>query len=169
MAKHEPKMIIVPIKDCVPNKWNPNKMSDHDFKALKNEIATQGFLHPILINQDNVIIDGYHRWLAAKEIGMTDIHAITIQTTEAVMKILTRNGNLIKGEMDPLLYAKMLKELLSEYDMEQLSAYIYTDPIEIQSHIDLLDLPEFKEDMMENVKADPEIAKCPKCGHEFEV
>jgi ParB-like chromosome segregation protein Spo0J len=46
-------------------------LSDEEFAALKADIKKEkGVLVPISVDEDNVIIDGHHRWRACKELGI---------------------------------------------------------------------------------------------------
>jgi hypothetical protein len=45
------------------------RMSDRDYKGLKLSIEIDGQHYPIIVNQDDYILDGYHRNRACKELG----------------------------------------------------------------------------------------------------
>jgi len=46
------------------------KLSAEEYEALKESISEQGLLYPIIINQDNEILDGHNRYKACKETGV---------------------------------------------------------------------------------------------------
>jgi hypothetical protein len=48
----------------------PTIFSMADYERLKKSIAEEGWLLvPIILNQDNVVLDGHHRLKACKELG----------------------------------------------------------------------------------------------------
>jgi len=54
-----------------PNEYNPNVMNKEKYETLVRNIKKEGeMLQPILINTENTIIDGEHRWRASKEAGL---------------------------------------------------------------------------------------------------
>ena len=57
-----------------PNNYNPNKVAPTELKLLKTSILEDGWTQPIVINPDNTIVDGFHRWTVS---GHKEIHALT--------------------------------------------------------------------------------------------
>ena len=52
-------------------------LSNADYERLKQSIKEWGrLLMPIILNQDNVVLDGYHRLMACKELGITIIYSV---------------------------------------------------------------------------------------------
>ena len=60
----------------MPNTYNPNEMTKRQQTTLAKEIKTKGFLQPILVNKQHIIIDGEHRWRAAQEAKLEEIPCI---------------------------------------------------------------------------------------------
>lgn len=61
-----------------PNGWNPNELTAFERESLKHGLLTDGWLrsHALTIwgsdiagTKKNIIIDGEHRWLVARELG----------------------------------------------------------------------------------------------------
>lgn len=48
-----------------PNEYNPNRVAPPELELLKLSIIEDGWTQPIVINPDNEIVDGYHRWTVA--------------------------------------------------------------------------------------------------------
>jgi len=75
--KQRPTVVDIPVNELQPNEYNPNRQSDHDFELLCRSITEDGFTQPILAQSSTkIIIDGEHRWRAAKAIGMTTIPVV---------------------------------------------------------------------------------------------
>ena len=63
-----------------PNNYNPNKVAPPELKLLKVSILEDGWTQPIVINSDNTIVDGFHRWTVSddKDVLYFSRKAITI-------------------------------------------------------------------------------------------
>jgi hypothetical protein len=58
----------VPREELLPNDWNPNFMPEHRRDLLVLSILDNGWTQPIVARtEDNVIIDGEHRWRVAQD------------------------------------------------------------------------------------------------------
>lgn len=65
-----------------PNNYNPNKVASPELKLLKISILEDGWTQPIVINPDNTIVDGFHRWTVS---GHKEIYALTDGLVPTVM------------------------------------------------------------------------------------
>jgi ParB-like chromosome segregation protein Spo0J len=45
-------------------------LSDEEYRGLKADIAERGVLYPIIVDEDDRILDGVHRWRIADELGI---------------------------------------------------------------------------------------------------
>lgn len=156
----------VKIEECNPNNYNPNEMTERQMKHLVKEIKRVGFLQPILLNKDMMIIDGYHRWLAAKEAGMTEIPAIITNMDLKTAKTTTITMNQIKGEINPIKFAELLESLQEDFDLNQLSEILDMSELEIESYNVLLNL-EDSENLGSDNSSSKEMIICPYCEKKF--
>jgi len=46
-------------------------LSKEEYEALKNSIKKEGLLIPIVVNEENTIVDGHHRYKICKELGIS--------------------------------------------------------------------------------------------------
>lgn len=44
------------------NNYNPNRVQPREMALLKKSILEDGWTQPIVAGEDNVIVDGFHRW-----------------------------------------------------------------------------------------------------------
>lgn len=94
------QVIELPIDQVVPDDTNPNVMSDEKFKALKVGLKKH-FPYPIVLDQNYIIIDGFHRWKAWKELGNKTIRCIIQFCKDDVeRKIWRQIFNKVRGEHD---------------------------------------------------------------------
>jgi ParB family chromosome partitioning protein len=75
------KFKIIPIEKLTVVR-HQRKPSSYHIKHLTNSIERVGFLVPIIVVEDKddtfTIIDGQHRYLAAKELGIRELPAIVV-------------------------------------------------------------------------------------------
>lgn len=143
---------------------NPNQMSKDQMESLKKSINKFGELSPILLDQNNVIIDGHQRVEAYKQLGKTQIPIIRLNLEkEADKLILSQIMNKLKGRHDPLLDAVEFKNILENTDMEEL---ISLTAISEQEILNLLEksekLPSEGVDRLGQLEI-----TCPHCGGKF--
>jgi len=103
---------------------NPNEMDEMKMEALRKMIQEKGMLQPILIDQDNLMIDGEHRYLAAKEVGLKKIQCYRLNVTDPERRLLRQTMNKIKGSHNPVEDAYDLIKLSKEYGVNKLSEYL---------------------------------------------
>lgn len=135
---------IIPIDQLEPNPWNPNKQSDFIYEKEKNSIQTFGFIDPVtvrLIEKDKFqIIDGFHRWKAAKDLGYLKIPINDLgRIPDGKAKQLTIILNELRGEYDPLKLAEIVKELSQDGGIDELIQNLPFTEQEIQNLIKVTD------------------------------
>lgn len=135
--------------DLHPNPWNPNQMNERTFDAERESIGRFGFIDPITVRQHPdiegayQIIDGEHRWRAAKDIGLSKVPVSVIEVTDTEAKKLTIVLNETRGEASTVELAALLAEIGLDDD-NLLEALPYTDA-QLQNLLALADLevPEY--------------------------
>ena len=133
----EIKMVAVSsLKHC---EYNPRKLSEHDYKTIKESIDTFGFVENIVVNsalgREGVIIGGNQRFEVAKKLGIKEVpvHYIDIPDLkkEQQLNIMLNRGH---GEFDFDLLANTFEEedLLSwGFKEEELGKYFEDDSEEV--------------------------------------
>jgi len=120
-----------PIDSIQPNEYNPNRQDEHTMELLINSITDHGFTQPIIINAENVIVDGEHRWRAAQALGMAEIPIVKVDMSDEQMRIATISHNRARGSHDIELEVQVLRDLesLGALDWAQDSLMISDDEI----------------------------------------
>lgn len=122
----------VPIDSIKANEYNPNRQGDKEFEMLKKSIKADGFTQPILVHRKSRnIIDGEHRWSAAKELGYEEIPVIFTDMTKEQMRIATLRHNRARGFEVPDLTAQVIKELEELGALEETKAELLMSDAEI--------------------------------------
>lgn len=163
------KIQPIDIKKIKERKGNPNKMSKDQMEALKLSITTYGELQPVIVDQDNVLIDGHQRLQAYKEMDKIQIPAIVVNLkNEADKKLLSQIMNKLKGRHDRLLDKDEFKAILedNEFDMQRLTEATAISEQEILNTLNAEEsIPRETEGVNNLYKYK---VTCPSCGHQFE-
>ena len=107
----------VHIDQLKANDYNPNHVFKKEFELITRSILENGWLHPILINKDNIIIDGYHRATILKrnkkiyELTGGYLPCIILNLSNTQTKLLTIRINRAKGTHTAYKMAEVIKEL----------------------------------------------------------
>ena len=139
------KIELINIDKLKPNSYNPNFMVESIRNHLKKEYLRVGYLQPILVRPKGdsyEIIDGFHRMITAKDVGLTELECVVVEMTDQTAKLTTLNLNKIKGENDPIRLAELLKDLKTSLDVEKLAEILDMSENEIESFDMLLSLPD---------------------------
>lgn len=107
------------------NHYNPNVVFTPELKLLEYSIVKSGWIQPILISRDNVIIDGFHRWSLSKEsklirdkfAGHVPCVVMDIPVWEAIM--MTVRINRAKGTHVAIRMADIVQNLVDEHHLDE--------------------------------------------------
>ena len=90
---------IKKITDLNLYKNNPRKHTRNQVDMIKKSIKQFGFIVPVLIDEDNVIITGHGRIKAAEQLSMTEVPTIQIShLTEKQVKAFRIADNFLTDE-----------------------------------------------------------------------
>ena len=109
----------VSVKDIVPYENNPRKNADA-VQVVMNSIREFGFKQPIVLDENNVIVVGHTRFMAAKKLGYTEVPCIIASdlTEEQVNAYrLADNKTNEYAEWDMAMLESELSSIL-DIDME---------------------------------------------------
>lgn len=133
----------VPIDAIHPNPYNPNRQSDFDFELLLKSMGEDGFTQPIVVQKaNNEIVDGEHRWKAAKELNFTEIPVVYVDMTPEQMRIATLRHNRARGSEDVELTAQVLRDLRELGALDWAQDSLMLDDEEINRLIEDINIPD---------------------------
>lgn len=136
------EVVYVPIETLKPNAYNPNRQSEDDFELLLRSMEEDGFTQPIVALQDDTIVDGEHRWRAARELGLKEVPVVHVDMTPEQMRIATLRHNRARGAEDVDLSAQVLKDLAELGALDWAQDSLMLDDAEIQRLMDDVSAPE---------------------------
>lgn len=129
----------IDVNELSANDYNPNNVFKKEMELLEFSILKQGYIQPILITQDNVIIDGFHRATIARaskkihEKYGTKIPCCILNLSEPERMMLTIRINRAKGSHQALKMSHIIKELINKHglNIEQVGSEIGANKDEI--------------------------------------
>jgi ParB-like chromosome segregation protein Spo0J len=139
---------LVETEKLRPNPWNPNRMSGELMAKLVAEVRRKGMVLPLVVRPDRggfQIIDGEHRWQAGKKLGLKSLPCIVAEMDEDEARLKTLQLNRLRGEDDPELLGRLLRELNAQIDLKVLCARLPFDRVELEQSLELMEIKESKE------------------------
>ena len=120
------------LADIVPYAGNAKKHDKRQINNVAESIKQYGFVQPIVVDRDGVIVIGHCRALAAKKLGMEEVPCVCVDdlTPEQVNALRLVDNKSNESEWDIYLLAEELPELdLSAFDFDW--DFIDTDETEL--------------------------------------
>jgi len=114
-------VVWIPARELKPNGYNPNTVFNTELTLLEESILRDGWVQPIIINGNKIIIDGFHRWslscisdkLASKYAEEIPCVVLDIPDDEAMM--MTVRMNRAKGKHAAIKMAEIVQILVDDY------------------------------------------------------
>ena len=134
------------IADIIPYAANAKKHDKRQINNVAESIKQYGFVQPIVIDRDGVIVIGHCRALAAKKLGMEEVPCVCVDdlTQEQVNALRLVDNKSNESDWDYDLLADELAELdLSDFDFD---FGIGADEEEESAEVVEVDVPDFDED-----------------------
>ena len=109
------------IADIIPYAANAKKHDKRQINNVAESIKQYGFVQPIVIDRDGVIVIGHCRALAAKKLGMKEVPCVCVDdlTPEQVNALRIVDNKSNENDWDYDLLADELADLdLSDFDFD---------------------------------------------------
>ena len=159
------KTVDMKVADLIPYEFN-NKVHDSEqVNRIANSIKEFWFTQPLVVDQNNVVIIGHGRLLAAIKLWLETVPVVKMEklTETQIKKLRILDNKLNESERDDKNLRLELEDLdfdLSIWDIELKSEELFPLKIEripfVNQEIDMEELGEFE-------------CKCPKCWFEFNL
>lgn len=115
------KITNLPISSITPYERNTKKHDATQIANVAESIKQYGFVQPIVIDKDNVVVIGHCRLLAAKKLGMKEVPCVCVDdlTEEQVkaLRIVDNKSNESPWDFD-FLDDELLAVDLSAFDFD---------------------------------------------------
>ena len=90
-------------------------LPDEEFNTLRESIKENGLWMPIIINEENIILDGHHRFRICKDLGITIKTALRTFPTKADEMIFVGECNLKRRQLTSLQRIRLVMKLEPYY------------------------------------------------------
>ena len=146
-----------PLDRLIPYARNARMHADDQVAQIAGSIAEFGFVNPILVGEDGVIIAGHGRLLAARKLGMTEVPVIRLgHLTEIQRRALVIADNRIaeNSTWDEDMLRLELEELRAEdfdlditgFDLDEIDRLLQGSDLEAAGLTDDDEVPEAPEE-----------------------
>jgi ParB-like chromosome segregation protein Spo0J len=106
------------------NDYNPNVVFTPELKLLERSLIKTGWVQPVLVSRDYIIIDGFHRWRLSQDSsamkerykGMLPCAILDIDKPTAM--ILTIRMNRAKGSHVAVQMSEIIHQLIDEHNLD---------------------------------------------------
>jgi len=149
-----------------PNDWNVNAFDPENYPKLVESIRTAGIMEPIKIMCDPrregeyLIIDGYHRWKAANDLGLQEVPCEIWAISQEEAKVRGLQLNYLRGQPIPVRLANLVHDLNRTYAVDDLAKMLPWSESQLRDSLELLKLPADLLDKLE-AQAAQEAAEAP--------
>jgi len=125
MYKQDPISNVkwIEVEKLNANDYNPNVVLNKELKLLELSVLKNGWIQPILINNDNTIIDGFHRSYLSrnskllKEKYNGKVPCVVMELSEAERMLLTIRINRAKGNHVAFKMHEIVKALVDKHEV----------------------------------------------------
>lgn len=130
-----------------PNDWNVNAFDEANYPKLVESIRSKGFMEPVKVTADAqrpghyLLVDGYHRWKAAAELGIEELPCEVWEITAEEAKLRGLQLNYLRGQPVPDRLAHLIHELNRELSLPDLAAMLPWSEGQLRDSLELLKLP----------------------------
>jgi ParB/RepB/Spo0J family partition protein len=150
-------MQTIPRERIRPNDWNVNAFDAEHYPKLVDSIRHKGFMEPLKVTPDPehpghyLLVDGYHRWKAAAELGLAELPCEVWEIAPDEAKIRGLQLNYLRGQPVPDRLAGLVHDLNRELSLDDLAAMLPWSVEQLRDSLELLRLPA---DLQQRVEAE---------------
>lgn len=129
-----------PVHKLVPNDWNYNHQDTATFNKLVASIKQNGFSQPVIARELPSgmleIINGEHRWKAAKRLKLQEVPVFLLEDADdEKARTLTIALNELSGSPDEDKLAALMHQLSQSIDVKTLESVLPYDAPALQNYI----------------------------------
>ena len=155
----------ISVKDLIPYERNTKKHDKTQINNVAESIKQYGFVQPIVIDKDNVVVIGHCRLLAAKQLKMKEVPCVCVDDlTEEQVKALRIVDN--KSNESPWDFDILPDELADldfsgfdfDFGFDDEEQTVTSEPKEATGAVEY-GTEDFSDEKFE--------CECPRCGFKF--
>lgn len=134
----EYKVANLPLSKIKLDDTNPNVVPKETMEAIRKIMKKYGYLDPVIVDKNHVMVDGEHRFKIYKEFGKTEIPTIIATKCDTVTdrKMLRQYLNKVRGKHDKKKDAFEFKAIFDEGKLDEFTAILGTPIEDIQRQLE---------------------------------
>jgi ParB-like chromosome segregation protein Spo0J len=110
--------VWIDAQELKANDYNPNFVLPAELELLELSIIQTGWVQPLLVTKDLVIIDGFNRATISR-VNNWKVPACILDISEAERMLLTIRINRAKGSHVAFKMSEVIKRLINEFGLEK--------------------------------------------------
>lgn len=123
------KVTQIKLAHLRPAPWNANRVPAETLAKIKESIRRYGVVENLVVRplpgvDAYEVISGNHRLAIYAEEGMPTAPCYVIELDDANARLLAETLNRTRGEDDPEAYAALLRDVLAELSIEDVTALL---------------------------------------------
>jgi len=145
MAGDRMQIESIGLEKIRPNAYNPNVLPEDVLVKLRAEITQKGLCEPIIVRggpEVYEIVDGYHRWLICRDLGLKEIPCVVRDYNDTEAKIKTLQLNYMRGSAVPVKLAHLIYDLNKEVSLPELAKRLPYEEPQMLDTLEFLKLPQ---------------------------
>lgn len=153
--------ILIDVDDIKPYSNNNKVHTEQGVSELIANYKTVGIIDPVYVDENNIILAGHKRWLAARELGLEKVECVKVSGLNNKQKKIYRLAS------NKLTHNSSWDFINIEKELQEFEKSLIVD-LGIDFDLSLPDFSPTSED--DQGKLDEKELKdvtCPHCGYEF--
>lgn len=149
--------VKLPVASLKPFDDNPKIHPQDQIDTIVRSIEQFGFINPILVDENNMILGGHGRLMAAKALGMTEVECLVVPGLTDAMKrayVVADNKIGTLGDWDESLLHKIITSLEDEPDLLTSLGFSETELEYLSYTDDLADMPTMEDEVDDELTLD---------------
>lgn len=163
--KSSPSSEVLSINDVKPYWRNPRIISDEAIEAVRASLAEFGYVQPIVVDHESVIVIGHTRYTAMRRLGIEEVEVLRVDLPPEKVKELRIIDNR-SAEYAWWDREKLKQELAGDAD-DELMTMLFPEAKAPEDEVDIEAFAALDE-QIDNGPTPVEFV-CPSCFHEWEV
>jgi ParB-like chromosome segregation protein Spo0J len=113
----------IPARKIKPNHWNPNFVFGPEMKLLEESIMRSGWVHPLIVNKNLLLIDGFHRYKLSlesdkiKEKYFEEVPIVKLDISDDEAMMMTVRINRAKGTHTAFRMSDLVQTLVDDFGL----------------------------------------------------
>ncbi|XUW99745.1 MAG: ParB N-terminal domain-containing protein [Dehalogenimonas sp.] len=119
--------INIPMAKLIEANWNSNIQDEAMMARLRESLRTFGLVENLVVRSvgnDYEVLSGNHRLAVLKEMGVTTVPCVIVESDDHKARLLSQALNRIHGEDDLGLRSELIKKTLERFSATEIASIL---------------------------------------------